>query len=118
MRADGAIDAMTLSTKNVAPPSDRGPDASMVRRLWRRLRRDPTYRWLRLPLGLILVLAGLVGFLPVVGFWMIPLGVSLLAIDIPVVRRVWRRIIVHVGRRWLGRQNARERNGGANRTQR
>ena len=89
-----------------------GPVAnSLVKRVWRRLRRDPTYRWLRMPVGLLLIVAGLVGFLPVVGFWMIPLGVSLLAIDVPVVRRVWRRVLVHVNRRWLRRETARSRNG-------
>ena len=33
------------------------------------------------------MLGGLLGFLPVLGFWMLPLGVILLAEDIPVVRR-------------------------------
>lgn len=38
-------------------------------------------------LGILLILAGMVGFLPVLGFWMIPLGVALLATDIPPLRR-------------------------------
>ncbi len=38
-------------------------------------------------LGLVLIIAGLLGFLPVLGFWMIPLGIALLATDIPVLRR-------------------------------
>ncbi|MDP1930988.1 MAG: hypothetical protein Q8L60_06000 [Gammaproteobacteria bacterium] len=38
-------------------------------------------------LGVILILAGMVGFLPVVGFWMIPLGIALLATDIPPLSR-------------------------------
>jgi hypothetical protein len=53
------------------------------------------YRWsdthiptgLRLPLGLVLVVAGIFGFLPVLGFWMIPLGVVVAALDIPRLRR-------------------------------
>lgn len=38
-------------------------------------------------LGLILMLLGTLGFLPVLGFWMIPLGLALLATDIPPFRR-------------------------------
>jgi hypothetical protein len=44
----------------------------------------------RVGFGILLVAGGLVGFLPVVGFWMIPLGLLVLSVDIPVVRR-WRR---------------------------
>ncbi len=38
-------------------------------------------------LGLVLIAAGVLGFLPVLGFWMIPLGIALLATDVPVLRR-------------------------------
>ena len=41
-------------------------------------------------LGILLVACGLLGFLPVLGFWMIPLGLLVLSVDIPMVRR-WRR---------------------------
>lgn len=40
----------------------------------------------RLPLAIVLILGGLLGFLPVLGFWMLPLGLVLLAIDWPVLR--------------------------------
>jgi hypothetical protein len=50
----------------------------------------PRSRALRVGLGLLLVAGGLLGFLPVLGFWMIPLGLLVLSVDIPVVRR-WRR---------------------------
>ena len=38
-------------------------------------------------LGVLLVFLGMLGFLPILGFWMIPLGVVLLATDIPPLRR-------------------------------
>jgi hypothetical protein len=38
-------------------------------------------------MGVLLVLSGLIGFLPILGFWMVPLGLALLAIDFPAVRR-------------------------------
>ena len=41
-------------------------------------------------LGGALVAGGILGFLPVLGFWMIPLGLIILSIDSPIVRR-WRR---------------------------
>ena len=55
----------------------------------RALRREH-YRALRLPLAVLLVIGGLFGFLPILGFWMVPLGLIILSVDIPVVRR-WRR---------------------------
>ncbi len=42
---------------------------------------------IRAILGLCLVLMGIVGFLPVLGFWMIPLGLALMATDIPPLNR-------------------------------
>ena len=48
---------------------------------------------LRTLLGLLLVAGGIVGFLPVLGFWMIPLGVLVVGLGAkPVVRRfrAWR----------------------------
>jgi hypothetical protein len=50
----------------------------------------PQSKAVRIGIGVLLVLGGLVGFLPVLGFWMIPLGLLVLSIDLPVVRR-WRR---------------------------
>lgn len=37
-------------------------------------------------LGLLMIFAGLLGFLPILGFWMLPLGVALLASDVPPLR--------------------------------
>ncbi|WP_238364383.1 hypothetical protein [Mesobacterium pallidum] len=44
---------------------------------------------LRLVVGLLLMLGGVFGFLPVLGFWMIPLGVVVAALDL---RPLWRRL--------------------------
>jgi hypothetical protein len=57
----------------------------------------PASRVARLGIGISLVIGGLLGFLPILGFWMIPLGLIVLSIDIPAVRR-WRRQFVT----WLG----------------
>ena len=50
----------------------------------------PASRLARVGIGILLIAGGLLGFLPVLGFWMIPLGLLVLSVDIPVVRR-WRR---------------------------
>jgi hypothetical protein len=52
----------------------------------------PESKPIRLGIGILLVAGGLVGFLPVVGFWMIPLGLLVLSVDIPIVRRQRRKL--------------------------
>lgn len=42
---------------------------------------------LRSVLGALLIAGGVFGFLPILGFWMIPLGAALIALDIPPLRR-------------------------------
>ena len=42
--------------------------------------------WVRVPLALLLIAGGFLAFLPVLGLWMMPLGILLLAIDIPPLR--------------------------------
>lgn len=53
---------------------------------------------LRKSIGLLLVVGGSLGFLPVLGYWMLPLGLALLAVDFPAARRLNRRLIVAWGR--------------------
>ena len=59
----------------------------------------PRSRLIRLILGLVLIVGGLLGFLPVLGFWMVPLGLLILSVDLPIVRRWRRRLEVWWGRR-------------------
>jgi hypothetical protein len=60
----------------------------------------PRSRLLRILIGAMLVLFGLLGFLPVLGFWMVPLGLFVLSIDIPRVRRWRRRFAVWFSRKY------------------
>ena len=53
---------------------------------------------LRKTVGVLLVIGGCLGFLPVLGYWMLPLGLALLAVDWPVARRAYRRLMVAWGR--------------------
>ncbi len=50
----------------------------------------PRSRLVRVPIGALLVVFGVFGFLPVLGFWMIPAGLLVLSYDVAAVRR-WRR---------------------------
>jgi Putative transmembrane protein (PGPGW) len=59
----------------------------------------PQGRWQRIALGVALVLGGIVGFLPILGFWMIPLGLFVLSLELASVRRLRRRLIVRFSRR-------------------
>jgi hypothetical protein len=60
--------------------------------------RRPTSRWVRLPIGCLLVLGGIFGFLPILGFWMLPLGLILIARDVPVIEPPLARFIAWINR--------------------
>ncbi len=63
----------------------------------------PRSRLARIIIGILLIGAGLLGFLPILGFWMIPLGLLVLSVDLPMVRR-WRRNLEV----WWGRRRDKE----------
>jgi hypothetical protein len=62
--------------------------------------RKPGSGLVRVPLGVVLILFGMVGFLPILGFWMVPLGLLVLAIDVPIVRPPLIRLFDWVERKW------------------
>ena len=59
----------------------------------------PASRILRIVLGIALCIGGFLGFLPILGFWMLPLGLVVLSMDLALARRLRRRIDVRWGRR-------------------
>lgn len=69
----------------------------------------PRSRWVRIPAGIGMIVLGVFGFLPVLGFWMIPIGGLLLAEDLPFLRPPMYRLLhasVHGWermRQWMGR---------------
>ena len=69
--------------------------------------RQPSSRWVRLPLGVILILGGIFSFLPVLGIWMLPLGLFLLALDLPFLQGPINRLSFWVQRKWTNWQRAR-----------
>lgn len=68
----------------------------------------------RRTLGGALCVGGVLGFLPVFGVWMLPLGVAVLSADSPQVRRLRRRTEVKI-ERWRRARRAEgqaEKKGG------
>ena len=61
--------------------------------------RMPQSRPARIVVGVGLIFGGFLGFLPVLGFWMAPLGVLVLSHDLAPVRRWRRRVAVWWSRR-------------------
>jgi hypothetical protein len=61
--------------------------------------RKPASRWARIPAGLLLIIGGCLAILPVFGLWMFPLGLMLLADDIPPLRRARERALDWLERR-------------------
>jgi len=85
-----------------APPASRSDSPQHEHRLERlidrlpsrfrttvRWLRKPSSRWVRIPAGVLLIGGGLLGMLPLLGFWMLPLGLILLAEDVRLLR-TWR----------------------------
>ncbi len=77
--------------------------------------RRPSARLLRLPAGLLLMVGGLLSFLPILGIWMLPLGLMLLAIDIPALQTPIAGIILR-GERWWALRQRRKRQARAKAT--
>ena len=75
---------------------DRVPD--WAKKLIKNARR-PHAGWLRIPLALALILGGILGFLPILGFWMLPLGLAILALDLPFLRDPLARLLAYINRK-------------------
>lgn len=83
----------------------------LIRRLPPRLQdmvhrlRQPSARWLRIPAGVLLIVGSIFSILPIFGLWMLPLGIVLLAEDVPPLRRGTGRVLAWIERRrphWMG----------------
>ncbi|WP_246030318.1 hypothetical protein [Litoreibacter halocynthiae] len=54
---------------------------------------------IRVPVALIFIIGGFLAILPVFGFWMLPIGLLLLAVDITALRGPLAGMIVRARRR-------------------
>jgi hypothetical protein len=69
--------------------------------------RKPSSRLVRLPLGILLIIGGIFSILPVLGLWMLPLGLILIAQDIPPLEKPVAQFLGWLERKWIERQRAK-----------
>jgi hypothetical protein len=62
--------------------------------------RHPDARLIRIPIALLCIVGGIFSFLPVLGIWMLPLGLLLLAQDVPFLRKPVARFTHWIMSRW------------------
>ncbi|HZH27394.1 MAG TPA: hypothetical protein VEY95_09445 [Azospirillaceae bacterium] len=79
-----------------------GLEAEVPDRVSRAIRwlRDPKARWIRLPVGVLFILASVLWFLPVVGIEMLPIGLLLIAQDVPFLRKPVGRAMIWLEGKW------------------
>ena len=62
--------------------------------------RKPSSRYARMPIGTLLIFGGVFSFLPVLGLWMLPLGLLLFAQDVPVLQKPTARTLGWLERKY------------------
>jgi hypothetical protein len=60
--------------------------------------RHPPRRWPRLLAAAALIVGGIFSILPVLGLWMLPLGLALMSDDVP-----WLKTLLECSARWIER---------------
>ena len=60
--------------------------------------RYPPRRWPRLAAAMLLIAGGIFSILPILGLWMLPLGLALMSDDIP-----WLKTPLEYSARWIER---------------
>ena len=102
LRRDRRFQRQFEVLSRIFPPL-RGPLVALRRGRW---------RVVRLPLGIVLTLGGVLWFLPILGVWMLPVGLLLLAVDLPRLRDPISGLLIRARRRinrwrswWRNRNN-------------
>ena len=95
-----------LSSLSCLRTGDSDGQYMTARKLQRWIRQNlPSSKLARWAVGLLLIIGGILGFLPVLGFWMLPLGLYVLSMDSRPVRRFRRRLDLFFGRAWYRLRN-------------
>jgi hypothetical protein len=63
--------------------------------------RTPEARRVRLPLGILCIIASFFWFLPVIGIEFLPIGLLLIAVDVPFLRRPVALLVLWLEDRWV-----------------
>ena len=61
--------------------------------------RGTRWRLFRLPLAVLLIVGGVFSILPFLGIWMLPMGLLLLAVDLPFLRAPISALLIRIRRR-------------------
>jgi len=69
--------------------------------------RKPSSRYARIPLAILLIVGGILSFLPILGLWMLPLGLLLFAQDVPFLQKPMARMLGWIERKWIERERAK-----------
>lgn len=89
-----------------------GLERELPDRLTRFIRwvRNPKSKWVRIPLGLLFIAGGFLWFLPVLGIYMLPVGLLLIAQDVPFLKRPVGKMLLWLEHKWAAyRERRRER---------
>jgi hypothetical protein len=105
--------SMQDSEQPARPPTPQDWDARIERGLthapdWLRASvhwlRAPSRFWVRIIAGVLLIVGGFLAILPIFGLWMLPLGLALIADDVP-----WLQVRLEQAARWCERMWRRVR---------
>jgi hypothetical protein len=66
--------------------------------------RSPASRWVRIPLGIVFIAGGLLWFLPVLGIELLPIGLLLIAQDVPFMKKPVGRGMLWLVHQWQALQ--------------
>lgn len=122
MNQDGGTVGGASTSPGVASEHHERRLERLIDRLPQRLQkiirwlRRPGLRWVRLVAGVLFIAGSFLSILPIFGIWMLPIGLVLLAEDIPVFRRLRDRVLDWIGRHrphWLAADDTPEGGGTA-----
>jgi hypothetical protein len=69
--------------------------------------RKPSSILVRIPVAVLLIAGGIFSFLPILGLWMLPLGLVLFAQDVPILQKPMAQSLGWIERKWEERQRAK-----------
>ena len=69
--------------------------------------RHPPRRWPRLLAAMLLIAGGILSILPVLGLWMLPLGLALMSDDVPWLKTPLEHAVRWMERPWRKARTAR-----------
>jgi hypothetical protein len=63
--------------------------------------RNPEARWVRIPLGVVLIILSFFWILPVIGIELLPIGLLFIAHDVPFLREPVARCLIWLEHKWV-----------------